>query len=63
MDSVSADPKVQIDKLRIQQIVINLVQNSIKYSKKGDSIKVVLNQTYKDHFSSSDSSSEEQPAA
>lgn len=31
-ESVSNDPLVSIDKLRVQQIVTNLVQNSIKYS-------------------------------
>lgn len=31
-----------IDKLRVQQILINLIQNSIKYSKTGDTITIEI---------------------
>lgn len=34
------DPCVSIDKIRVQQIIINLVQNSIKYSRHGGTIIV-----------------------
>jgi signal transduction histidine kinase len=37
------DLYVFIDKLRTQQILINLIQNSIKFSKKGDSIDLKVN--------------------
>jgi signal transduction histidine kinase len=33
---------VMIDKMRVQQIVINLIQNSIKFSKQGDTISVTI---------------------
>jgi signal transduction histidine kinase len=35
-----ADPFVTIDKVRIQQIIINLVQNSVKYSRHGGTIQI-----------------------
>lgn len=38
------DKQVQIDKMRCQQILINLLQNAIKFSNEGDSIKVSVNQ-------------------
>lgn len=34
------DPQVVIDKVRIQQIIINLVQNSVKYSRHGGTIEL-----------------------
>jgi signal transduction histidine kinase len=34
------DPQVVIDKVRIQQIIINLVQNSVKYSRHGGTIEI-----------------------
>ena len=36
------DPKVRVDKLRIQQILINLLRNSIKFAKRNDTITVML---------------------
>lgn len=37
------DPYVIVDQLRVQQIMINLVQNSIKFSKENDKITVTIN--------------------
>lgn len=37
-----ADPKVYADKLRIQQIIINLIRNSIKFAKPNDKITITL---------------------
>ena len=39
---LQSDLKVVIDKMRTQQILINLVQNSIKYSKKDGNIQVSI---------------------
>lgn len=36
------DKLVKIDKLRVQQILINLLQNAIKFSKAGDKITVEI---------------------
>jgi len=32
--------KVMIDKIRVQQILINLIQNAIKFSRSGDKVQV-----------------------
>ena len=42
--TVNQDPLVLIDKLRVQQIVVNLIQNSIKYSTPGSQIMVEVQQ-------------------
>jgi signal transduction histidine kinase len=36
------DPKVFTDKLRVQQIIINLIRNSIKFAKPNDKITISL---------------------
>ena len=38
--AMEPDANVAIDKLRTQQILINLIQNSIKFSKKNDTISL-----------------------
>ena len=38
------DCLLQLDKLRIQQILINLIQNSIKFSNVNDKITIEVNQ-------------------
>jgi len=41
---VGRDRKVLIDKMRTQQILINLIQNAIKFSNDGDEVIVSLEQ-------------------
>lgn len=36
--------KVMIDKIRVQQILINLIQNAIKFSRSGDKVKVSVDE-------------------
>jgi two-component system, sensor histidine kinase len=36
------DPEVIIDQVRIQQVMINLIQNAIKFSKAHDHIKIEI---------------------
>lgn len=39
---LSEPTQVLVDKLRVQQIVINLIQNAVKFSKRDDTIEVTL---------------------
>ena len=41
---MSKDQIVVIDKMRVQQIIFNLIQNSIKFSEKGSSVTVSMEQ-------------------
>jgi signal transduction histidine kinase len=36
--------KVMIDKIRVQQILINLIQNAIKFSRSGDKVQVTVDE-------------------
>ena len=40
VNNLKKDPQVYADRLRSQQILINLIQNALKFSDKGDKIIV-----------------------
>jgi signal transduction histidine kinase len=62
VESVNQDPLVLIDKLRVQQIVVNLIQNSIKYSFKDGQIKVIVQQEFRRMSYSSEEESDSSQA-
>jgi|LauGreDrversion4_2_1035121.scaffolds.fasta_scaffold86820_1 signal transduction histidine kinase len=42
--------KVMIDKIRVQQILINLIQNAIKFSRSGDKVQVTVDEYVVDDY-------------
>lgn len=42
--------KVMIDKIRVQQILINLIQNAIKFSRSGDKVQVAVDEYVVDDY-------------
>jgi signal transduction histidine kinase len=42
LNSYTKDPTILVDKIRVQQILSNLVQNAIKYTRKGGNIDVIV---------------------
>ena len=42
--------KVMIDKIRVQQILINLIQNAIKFSRSGDKVQVSVDEFVVDDY-------------
>jgi len=42
--------KVMIDKIRVQQILINLIQNAIKFSHSGDKVQVMVDEYVVDDY-------------
>jgi signal transduction histidine kinase len=39
-----------IDKIRVQQILINLIQNAIKFSRSGDKVQVTVDEYVVDDY-------------
>ena len=50
INEIATDPYVKVDKTRVQQIMVNLVQNALKFSSSGGKITIRLIQTDSGHY-------------